>query len=105
MEGYNTLLAWKIRRSQETPAGIQCTIALLDASVKDNEETTLDSFTLNILYSTSLTKFVNFAASFQMGQGTMYKSAYFLGIDSFIIDLRHLCAHGKQTPNLEVFSE
>lgn len=33
----------------------------------------------------------------------MYRSAQKLGIDSFLIDLRHLCAHGKAMPSLEVF--
>lgn len=34
---------------------------------------------------------------------TMYMSAKQLGIESFLVDLRHLCAHGQVMPSLDVF--
>lgn len=33
----------------------------------------------------------------------MYMSAKELGIESFLVDLRHLCAHGQVMPSLDVF--
>lgn len=33
----------------------------------------------------------------------MYMSAKQLGIESFLVDLRHLCAHGQVMPSLDVF--
>lgn len=33
----------------------------------------------------------------------MYSIANQLGIESFLVDLRHLCSHGKDSPSLEVF--
>lgn len=34
---------------------------------------------------------------------TMYNTAKELGIESFLVDLRHLCAHGQVTPSIDVF--
>lgn len=34
---------------------------------------------------------------------TMYMTAKELGIESFLVDLRHLCAHGQVMPSLDVF--
>lgn len=63
----------------------------------------MDRPTLCTLYSSTLTKFINFATSFKVGETSMYRSANKLGIESFLIDLRHICSHGKQLPSLEVF--
>lgn len=103
VKAFRILQTWKIRRAQETPTGVLCTLTLLNVLIKDKSGTmAADPHTLNTLYSSTITKFINFATSFR-SFGTMYKSAYQLGIDSFLIDLRHACAHGKQTPTLEVF--
>lgn len=75
----------------------------MDVYLKDIDKTITDPFTLSTLYASALTKFINYATSFEMREATMYRSAYRLGIESFLIDLRHLCAHGKQIPNIEVF--
>lgn len=97
------LQSWKGRRSSETVTGVFCTLSLLDVHLKDITGKIIDPFTLSTLYASTLTKFLNFAASFQMQEATMYRSAHRLGIDSFLVDLRHLCSHGKQLPSLEVF--
>lgn len=34
---------------------------------------------------------------------SMYMTAKELGLDSFMVDLRHLCAHGHDLPDLDVF--
>lgn len=99
----STLQSWKVRRSHETLTGVLCTLSLLDVHLKDITGTIKEPFTLSTLYASTLTKFLNFAASFQLRESTMYKSAQRLGIDSFLIDLRHLCSHGKQLPSLEIF--
>lgn len=102
-QAYLILQSWKVRRSHETLNGIMCTLSLLDVHLKDVTGKITDSFTLSTLYASTLTKFINYATSFEQQKATMYRSAQRLGIDSFLIDLRHLCAHGKQLPNLEVF--
>lgn len=102
-QAYLILQSWKVRRSHETLNGIMCTLSLLDVHLKDVTGKITDPFTLSTLYASTLTKFINYATSFEQHKATMYRSAERLGIDSFLIDLRHLCAHGKQLPNLEVF--
>lgn len=94
--------AWKIRRGQDTALGILCTQILLDMELKDNPENNFSTSILNTLYGSTITKFCNFASSFKLGTDTMYGSAHQLGIDSFIIDLRHNFAHGKQSFNIDV---
>lgn len=100
---YLVLQSWKVRRSQETLTGILCTLSLLDVHIKDLTNEIADPHTLSTLYASTLTKFINYASSFEVLRTSMYKSAEKLGIDSFLIDLRHLCAHGKQLPCLDVF--
>lgn len=102
-QAYLTLQSWKVRRSNETLNGIMCTLSLLDVHLKDVTGKITDPFTLSTLYASTLTKFLNYATSFENQKATMYRSAQKLGIDSFLIDLRHMCAHGKQLPSLEVF--
>lgn len=96
-------MVWRIRRCQDTPNGVLCTLALLDVIVKDQAKIITDKSVLITLYSFGVTKFINFSSSFNIKQQTMYRSANILGIDSFIVDLRHLCAHGKEVPSIEVF--
>lgn len=102
-KAYLILQSWKVRRSQETLTGVLCTLSLLDVYLKDETGKISDPFTLSTLYASTLTKFINFATSFQVNDTSMYRSAYKLGLDSFLVDLRHMCAHGKQQPSLEVF--
>lgn len=60
---------------------------------------------LRALYSSAFTRFLNFMSSIMQNGHlkTMYMTAKNLGIDSFMVDLRHLCAHGQVMPTLEVF--
>lgn len=96
---------WQSRRGQETPLGVFCTITLLKAHMVDLEGTIKDPEILSILYGSALTKFVNFASSFTSYRGSLYKIAKILGIQSYIIDYRHIFSHGKQMPCLEVFQQ
>ncbi|KAG5679725.1 hypothetical protein PVAND_009272 [Polypedilum vanderplanki] len=98
----NILQAWKIRRAQDTPLGVLCTLVLLDVLVKDLEGKINDTSVINVLYQNSLMKFINYASSFNMGNFTMYAIAKNLQLDSSLIDLRHSIAHGKQTFDLDV---
>jgi ribosomal biogenesis protein LAS1 len=101
----DTLKIWKLRRSQDTPLGVLCTLILLDVQDKDQSKKITDSSTLSTLYGSAITKFVNYASSFTMARGSMYFSANQLGIDSFLIDLRHTVSHGRHMPTLEVFRQ
>ena len=96
-------MVWKLRRAQETPNNILCTYALLEAHLKDELKIIKGNSSLCTIYSAALTKFVNFAISSIPGNMTMYRAAEVLGIHSYIIDIRHICSHGTETPHLEVF--
>lgn len=102
---HSKLKTWKIRTGQDTQAGILCTLIILDVHIKDLTRQITDPFTLSTLYASSFTKFINYATSFQQYNSSMYQSANRLGIDPFLIDLRHLCAHGKLMPSVEVFRQ
>lgn len=95
------MLVWKIRRFDSTPASIQSTLALIEVELKtylNNENE------LQMMYSSAFTRFVNYMTSInQTGQfKNMYASTKELGLESFLVDLRHICAHGKQMPSLDV---
>lgn len=104
-EALKLLQIWRVRRAQDTPLGVLCTFILLDVQMKDLRGEVKDNNTLSTLYGCAITKFINYASSFNSYRGSMYGTADNLGIDSFLIDLRHNFAHGKQTPNLEVFRQ
>lgn len=94
---------WKLRRGKDCPLGVLCTAVLLDVLVKDSSDCIKDRSILSTLYASALTKFINYATSFKLGRSTMYATANTLGIDSFLIDLRHSFAHGQQSFNLDVY--
>lgn len=101
LTAYEILKSWRIRRAQDTPLGVLCTITLLDVltTKESNFENRRDFIAL---CEHSLMKFINFATSFKLNKNTMYNSARNLQLDSYLIDLRHNIAHGKQTLNPEV---
>lgn len=55
-------------------------------------------------YASAFTRFYNFMSSIIQGHNmsSMYETAKELGLQSFIVDLRHLCAHGQELPPVEV---
>lgn len=95
---------WKIRRGAETPACILGTLTLLEVELQDNGDR-IDS-TLSHVYSSAFIRFLNCVTSIVDMKGkkkTMYVAARDLGLESHIVDLRHLCSHGRTLPTLEVF--
>lgn len=52
-----------------------------------------------------LYRFLNYMSSIMQNRNlkTMYITAKELGIESFLVDLRHLCAHGQVMPSLDIF--
>lgn len=101
---FEYLTIWKLRRSNLTPASILSTLALLEVEIKDENDSSKIS-EITTMYFSSFTKFINYMSSITQNKQfkTMYESAKTLGLDAFMIDLRHLCAHGQQMPSLDVF--
>ncbi|XP_055373303.1 uncharacterized protein LOC129606780 [Condylostylus longicornis] len=93
---------WKLRSLNMTPASILSTLAIIEVQIKDESKDFANE--LQVLYSGAFTRFLNYMCSTtQKGKmKTMYQSAMDIGIDPFIVDLRHLCSHGQSMPSLNV---
>lgn len=96
---------WKLRRQNLTPATVLSTLAVLEAQHKDRGDTQLSNDDLQSIYSVAFTRFLNYVSSIMRSRrlDSMYSTARELGIESFLVDLRHLCAHGQVSPSLQVF--
>lgn len=99
---FNKMMVWKGRSHDKTPASILSTLALLGVEL-NSEICHLSETDVSTLYSNALTKFLNYMTSVTQVKRfkTMYQAAAELGLDPYLIDLRHLCAHGNRTPSLE----
>lgn len=97
------LTIWKMRRQNLTPATIMSTIAILEVQLKDKTNA-LSGSDLRAMYSNAFTKFLNYMSSIVRGREytSMFATAQALGIESFLVDLRHLCAHGQVLPALDL---
>lgn len=95
---------WKVRRGNLTPASVLSTLTILDVQLTDKLNTGLTNDALRSLYSNAFTRFVNYMSSIMRSKTvqSMYSSARELGIETFLVDLRHLCAHGQVLPSLEI---
>lgn len=95
---------WKMRRGQLTPASVLSTISILDVQLKDLGDQRFSDDELRSMYANAFTRFVNYMSSIMRSRTvqSMYSTARELGMEPFLIDLRHLCAHGQVLPSLEL---
>lgn len=102
-KAFERLKIWKLRRLTLTPASILSTLSMLEVQLKDASEKYCD-VDLQKMYSDAFTRFVNYMSSIMRSRtiSTMYSTARELGMESFLIDLRHLCAHGQVLPSLAI---
>lgn len=104
-KGAEELDIWILRRSVLCPAAIHATKVILDALLKDNEQ--YSSVERQIFYCNGLLRFMNYMSSVMhtpITHSTMYDKAKELGLPSFLVDLRHTCAHGQVMPSLQILS-
>lgn len=96
---------WKLRRQNLTPATVLSTLAILEAQCKDRADNQLINDELQSIYSIAFTRFLNYVSSIMRSRrfDSMYSTARELGIESFLVDLRHMCAHGQIAPSLQLF--
>lgn len=96
---------WKLRRQNLTPATVLSTLAILEAQQRDRADKQLTDDELQSIYSIAFTRFLNYVSSIMRSRrlDSMYSTARELGIESFLVDLRHLCAHGQIAPSLQIF--
>ncbi|KAH8366834.1 hypothetical protein KR200_005828 [Drosophila serrata] len=91
---------WSLRRANLCPAAVLATSVLVQAQLKDKQ----GNAKIQTTYASAFTRFYNFMSSIIQGHNmsSMYETAKELGLQSFIVDLRHLCAHGQELPPVEV---
>lgn len=72
------------------------TAVLVKAQLEDKE----GNNNIQSIYASAFTRFFNFMSSIMQNynMSSMYVTAQQLGLQSFIVDLRHLCAHGQELP-------
>lgn len=101
---YSRMNLWKMRRGNLTPASVLSTISILDVQLKDQCDKRFSDDELRSMYSNAFTRFVNYMSSIMRSRTlqSMYSTARELGIEPFLVDLRHLCAHGQVLPSLEL---
>ncbi|XP_061398578.1 uncharacterized protein LOC133334304 [Musca vetustissima] len=95
---------WNLRRSTQCPAAVLATAVIVEVQQKDHPETIYSAEDLQTLYANAFTRFFNFMSSIMQTHNmrTMYQTAKELGLESFVVDLRHICAHGQVLPPLQV---
>ncbi|XP_031640748.1 uncharacterized protein LOC116352352 [Contarinia nasturtii] len=95
---------WKMRRGNLTPASILSTLSILNVQLKDKLERRFSDDELRSMYSNAFTRFINYMSSIMRSNRvqSMYSTARELGIEPFLVDLRHLCAHGQVLPSLDI---
>lgn len=85
-----------MRRGNLCPAAVLATSVLVQAELEDK----MGSLRIQATYANAFTRFYNFMSSIIQGHNmaSMYETAKELGLQSFIVDLRHLCSHGQELP-------
>lgn len=104
------MTVWKIRRLNLTPAAVLGTLVILEIHLKDEQKDancTPDQLKeIQTLYASAFTRFFNYMSSIMQTQTqnmkTMYETAQELNLRSFVVDLRHVCAHGQDLPSIEI---
>ncbi|KAL6256041.1 hypothetical protein P5V15_013277 [Pogonomyrmex californicus] len=110
-KAYERLLAWKARMPK-LPAGVDCTLSILQVCLRDREWTSkIDSGELpmycendlSLMYSTIIMRFLNhFCNIGHTKQTSLFKIANQLKIPEWIVSLRHEAAHGHELPSIGV---
>ncbi|KAH8314657.1 hypothetical protein KR074_006504 [Drosophila pseudoananassae] len=91
---------WSLRRGNLCPAAVLATSVLVQAQLEDK----MGNPSIQTTYANAFTRFYNFMSSIIQGHNmaSMYETAKELGLQSFIVDLRHLCSHGQELPPASV---
>ncbi|XP_052896675.1 uncharacterized protein LOC128303672 [Anopheles moucheti] len=107
-EALQWLYMWKIRQVKDFPVCVRCTLVVLEAQVFDvrmqrnvNDGNAKES--INI-YAGAFTRFINFLTeSGGARKKTIADSVRDIGIETYLVELRHLCAHRSISISIDVF--
>ncbi|XP_012276341.1 uncharacterized protein LOC105697547 [Orussus abietinus] len=109
-EGYQFLLLWKARIAR-LPVGVDCTLAIMQACLRDRELTPkidrneLPMYYGNdlcLMYSITIMRFMNHISNVgDTKQSNLFQIAKQLKIPDWIVNLRHDAAHGHELPSID----
>ncbi|XP_058833005.1 uncharacterized protein LOC131690937 [Topomyia yanbarensis] len=108
-----TLKVWKIRQNRHTPVSVLCTLTILEVQIYDakrqqDSKEAGNGVEIKNLYSGAFTRFINYLTEShqQSGagrRGTIANRVKEIGIEGFLVELRHLCAHSAMSISVDVF--
>ncbi|XP_041772818.1 uncharacterized protein LOC121594022 [Anopheles merus] len=104
------LKMWRTRQMKEVPICVRCTFQILEAQVFDlrsrraASDEAGNAMEIKNIYAGAFTRFINFLTE---GGGTRKKSiadsVREIGIETYLVELRHLCAHRSVSISIDVF--
>uniref|UniRef100_A0A182QRV9 Uncharacterized protein n=1 Tax=Anopheles farauti TaxID=69004 RepID=A0A182QRV9_9DIPT len=102
---------WKVRQVHDFPVCVRCTHLVLDAQVfdlrwqRDNPDGAEGNATeVKNIYAGAFTRFINFLTE-AVGnkRKSIAESVREIGIETYLVELRHLCAHRSVSISIDVF--
>ncbi|XP_058121048.1 uncharacterized protein LOC131294356 [Anopheles ziemanni] len=104
------LNVWKVRQNKHIPTCIRCTLAVLEARLFDvrcQREGRENATETKHIYAGAFTRFINFitegSATFRYNKASIADFVRGQGIESYMVELRHLCAHKSVSVSIDVF--
>ncbi|XP_050074310.1 uncharacterized protein LOC126561960 [Anopheles maculipalpis] len=100
---------WKIRQVKDFPVCIRCTQQVLEAQLFDlrTQRDATDSgkaTEIKNIYAGAFTRFINFLTEASgPRKETIADSVRKIGIETYLVELRHLCAHKSVSISIDVF--
>ncbi|XP_049542339.1 uncharacterized protein LOC125955285 [Anopheles darlingi] len=106
------LNVWKVRQNKSVPVCVRCTATVLEAQLFDlriqREEGDPNATEIKNIYAGAFTRFVNYVTEEtqtyqQHRKRTIAQHVRGIGIEPFLVELRHLCAHRSVSIAIDVF--
>uniref|UniRef100_A0A182KH95 Uncharacterized protein n=1 Tax=Anopheles christyi TaxID=43041 RepID=A0A182KH95_9DIPT len=121
-DGLRWLKMWRARQMKDFPICVRCTFQILEAQVFDlrsqqaeGEGASSKAMEIKNIYAGAFTRFINFLTENGGGGGggvgggggtrkkSIAESVREIGIETYLVELRHLCAHRSVTISIDVF--
>uniref|UniRef100_A0A182PIE1 Ribosomal biogenesis protein LAS1L n=1 Tax=Anopheles epiroticus TaxID=199890 RepID=A0A182PIE1_9DIPT len=107
-EALQWLKMWRARSMRDYPICVRCTFQILEAQVFDlrsqREGEATNAMEIKNIYAGAFTRFINFIT--EIGgprKKTIADSVREIGIETYLVELRHLCAHRSVSISIDVF--
>ncbi|XP_050096551.1 uncharacterized protein LOC126578239 [Anopheles aquasalis] len=106
------LNVWKVRLNKSVPVCVRCTATVLEAQLFDlrmqRDDGDPNATEIKNIYAGAFTRFVNYVTEEtqtyqQHRKRTIAQHVRGIGIEPFLVELRHLCAHRSVSIAIDVF--